>query len=123
MTMTVVHTIGFEAAHRLPKTPEGHGCRTLHGHSFQCDLHVTGAVEPNTGWIIDFATIQEEFEPLRKQLDHHTLNDIEGLENPTSENLAMWIWKHLKQKLPGLSCVVVHETGGSHCIYTGPDSG
>lgn len=119
MSTTVVREIRFEAAHWLPATPEGHKCRRLHGHSFRCEIHVHGRVNPQTGWVCDFAQLEEAFEPLRQQLDHHCLNDIEGLENPTSENIARWIWHRLKNILPGLSQVVVHETCNSRCIFTG----
>lgn len=120
MSTTIVRELRFEAAHRLPHVPEGHKCRRLHGHSFRCEVHVTGPVDPSYGWVRDFADIRDAFEPLMAQLDHHYLNDVPGLENPTSENLARWIWERLEPKLPGLSTVVVHETCTSRCIYTGP---
>src|SRR5688572_8414109 len=107
---TIVKEMRFEAAHRLPNTPEGHKCRRLHGHSFRCEVHVSGAVDPKSGWVRDFADLTEAFAPLMAQLDHHFLNEVPGLENPTSENLATWIWSRLAPALPGLSAVVVHET-------------
>ena len=64
--------------------------------------------------------LRDAFKPLMSQLDHNYLNDVPGLENPTSENLARWIWTHVSPQLPGLSAVVVHETCTSRCIYTGP---
>ena len=109
----------IEAAHRLPNVPEGHKCARLHGHSFRIRIGVEGpAVEPS-GWVMDFADVSAAFQPLFSQLDHHYLNDIEGLENPTSENLARWIWVRLKPRLPGLSTVEVAETCNSGCIYHG----
>ena len=68
---------------------------------------------------MDFGDIKEAFAPIYDQLDHHYLNDIEGLENPTSENLAIWIWQQLKPKLPLLSCITIKETCTSGCVYRG----
>lgn len=111
----------FEAAHRLPNVRPGHKCSRLHGHSFRVELHVRGPVDPQLGWIMDFADIKDAFQPLHEQLDHNFLNEIEGLWNPTSENLAKWIWTHLQPRLPSLSKVVVRETCTSGCIYSGPE--
>ena len=122
MSTTVVREVRFEAAHHLPRTPEGHKCRRLHGHSYRVEIHVTGPVDPEKGWVCDFDDLRRAFTPLREQLDHHTLNDIEGLENPTSELLARWIWERLSPALPGLSAVVIAETCTSRCIYNGPES-
>lgn len=117
--MEIFKEISFEAAHRLPHVPEGHKCARLHGHSFRVELHVRGPLDKRTGWIMDFADVRSAFEPLYQVLDHHYLNEIEGLENPTSENLARWIWVRLKPSLPSLSSVVVRETCTSGCIYSG----
>lgn len=114
----------FEAAHLLPNVPAGHKCARLHGHSFRVEVHVRGAVDPHLGWVIDFAEVKQAFAPLYAQLDHNYLNDIEGLDNPTSENLARWIWDRLITALPGLSRVIVHETCTAGCTYRGesPDA-
>ena len=109
----------FEAAHRLPFVPEGHKCFRLHGHSFRVEIHVTGDVDPATGWIMDFGDIKDAFKPLHRQLDHNYLNEIPGLENPTSENLAAWIWDRLRPQLPGLARILVRETCTSGCVYEG----
>ena len=109
----------FEAAHHLPNVPEGHKCGRLHGHSFLVRLYLKGEVDPHTGWLIDFAKIKEVFNPIYEQLDHHYLNEIEGLENPTSEVLAKWIWDKVKPLLPLLSKVEVKETCTAGCIYEG----
>ncbi|WP_076589392.1 6-carboxytetrahydropterin synthase QueD [Vibrio ostreicida] len=109
----------FEAAHHLPHVPEGHKCGRLHGHSFLVRLYVEGEVDPHTGWLIDFSEIKAAFKPIYDQLDHHYLNDIEGLENPTSEVLAKWIWNKLKPALPLLSKVEIRETCTAGCIYKG----
>ena len=109
----------FEAAHRLPNVPEGHKCARLHGHSFLVRLTVDGEVDVHTGWVMDFDDIKNAFKPLLEQLDHHYLNDIPGLENPTSEVLVKWIWAHLKPQLKELSAVEVRETCTVGCIYRG----
>lgn len=109
----------FEAAHRLPRVPDGHPCANLHGHSYRITLHVTGPVGPETGWVIDFADLTAAFQPLREQLDHRCLNDVEGLANPTSERLAEWIWRRLEPLLAGLYQITVRETATSGCTYRG----
>ena len=115
----LIKTFTFEAAHDLPHMPEGHKCRRLHGHSFAVDLICEGRPDPATGMLIDFAEIKRAFDPLLDRLDHNYLNDIEGLENPTSEILAMWIWNRLKPRFPLLSQVTVHETCTAACEYRG----
>lgn len=117
--MDIFKSFTIEAAHRLPHVPAGHKCARLHGHSFRIELRVTGEPDPHTGWIMDFAEIKRAFQPLYEQLDHHYLNDVEGLGNPTSERLAQWIWARLKPVLPLLGEVVVHETCTSGCRYRG----
>ncbi|MHB1766265.1 MAG: 6-carboxytetrahydropterin synthase QueD [Phycisphaerae bacterium] len=119
--MDLVKEFRFEAAHRLPRVPADHKCARLHGHSFRIEVHVAGPVNPETGWLMDFADLQQAFAPLMDQLDHHYLNDIPGLENPTSENLARWIWIRLKDRLPQLVQISVHETCTSRCIYRGKE--
>ena len=109
----------FEAAHRLPHVPEGHKCGRLHGHSFRAQVFVKGEIGTKTGWVLDFADIKRAFGPLYDQLDHVFLNDIEGLENPTSEVLARWIYDRLRPSLPGLSKVVLHETCTAGAVYEG----
>ena len=109
-----------EAAHRLPNVPPGHKCARLHGHSFRIEVHVEGEPGSNSGWVMDFADIKAAFQPIHDRIDHHYLNEIEGLDNPTSEILAIWIWRQLKPALPQLSRIVVHETCTSGATYAGP---
>jgi 6-pyruvoyltetrahydropterin/6-carboxytetrahydropterin synthase len=116
--MEIFREFSFEAAHRLPNVGEAHRCARLHGHSYRVRVHVRGPVGPDTGWVLDFADITDAFAPLRSQLDHNCLNEIAGLENPTSENLARWIWDQLAAALP-LDAVQVQETATSGCIYRG----
>jgi 6-pyruvoyltetrahydropterin/6-carboxytetrahydropterin synthase len=110
----------FEAAHRLPAVPPQHKCARLHGHSFRVEVHIRGEVGAETGWVVDFADLTEAWQPLHEALDHRYLNDVPGLDNPTSEVLAMWIWDALAPGLDGLSEVVVRETCTSGCRYRGP---
>lgn len=110
----------IEAAHRLPKVPPGHKCGRLHGHSFIIEVVVSGPVDPEMGWVMDYAEIKAAFHPLYQELDHNYLNDIPGLENPTSEQLAIWVWRRLHANLPGLVEVSVAETCNSRCVYSGP---
>ena len=121
--MEIFKEFSFEAAHRLPNVPSGHKCSRLHGHSFRVALHVEGDVEAKLGWVIDFADVKSAFEPVLELLDHNYLNEIAGLENPTSENLARWIWRRVRPRLPDLVQVTVRETCTSGCIYRGERSG
>jgi queuosine biosynthesis protein QueD len=111
----------FEAAHRLPNVPSDHKCFRLHGHSFRCRVAVRGFVDAERGWVLDFAEIKKAIAPVSDQLDHHFLNEVDGLSNPTSENVARWIWGRLKPSLPGLSRVDIHETCTSGCSYSGEE--
>jgi len=119
--MDIFKVFTLEAAHRLPNVPEGHKCGRLHGHSFRVEVHVSGPVAEPDGWVQDFADVRAAFDPLYKQLDHHYLNEIEGLDNPTSEHLARWIWQRLKPGLPMLSKIIVQETCTAGCIYHGEE--
>ena len=119
--MKIFKAFTLEAAHRLPNVPEGHKCARLHGHSFRIEIHVEGDIDPHFGWVMDFADLKAAFAPIHAQLDHRYLNDIEGLDNPTSENLARWIWRHLRFSLPTISQIVVRETCTSGCLYRGED--
>ena len=118
----LVKDFRFEAAHFLPCTPEGHKCRRMHGHSFRGEIAVRGEVDPATGWVVDFADLRRAVDPLVSQLDHYVLNEIPGLENPTSEMLAVWIWERLAPKVPLLYRVTVEETCSSRCHYFGPQT-
>lgn len=109
----------FEAAHRLPNVPAEHKCSRLHGHSFAVRISADGDIGEKSGWVMDFGEIKVAFKPILERLDHYYLNEIPGLENPTSENLARWIWKELVVTLPQLSEIEIRETCTSGCIYRG----
>jgi 6-pyruvoyltetrahydropterin/6-carboxytetrahydropterin synthase len=119
--MNIFRAFTIEAAHRLPNVPQGHKCARLHGHSFRIELHLSGAVDAHSGWVMDFAEVKAAFQPIFERLDHHYLNEIPGLENPTSENLARWVWREARPRLPLLSRVIVHETCNSGAVYDGRD--
>jgi len=118
-SMEIFKEFTIEAAHWLPNVPDGHKCRRLHGHSFHIVVHVSGPIDAQLGWVMDFAEIKTAFQAIEDEIDHRCLNEVEGLENPTSENLARWLWGRLRPALPGLSRIVVRETCTSGCIYTG----
>lgn len=118
--MEIFKEFTVEAAHRLPNVPEWHKCARLHGHSFRIEIRVRGDVGETTGWVCDFQDLKMAFAPVEAALDHRYLNEIEGLENPTSENLAIWIWQRLTPSLTGLCAVTVKETCTSGCVYRGP---
>ena len=117
--MEIYKDITFEAAHLLPNLPAGHKCSRLHGHSFLVRITLNGPTDKETGWVEDFADIKKAFQPIYDELDHNYLNDISGLENPTSENLAKWIWDKLENDLDCLTAIEVKETCSSGCIYRG----
>ena len=117
--MQIFKEFSFEAAHRLPNVPPDHQCSRLHGHSFKVRITVEGEAGIESGWVMDFSELGRAFRPLLDQLDHYYLNDIEGLENPTSENLAKWIWLRLQPNLPNLFEIEIRETCNSGCRYHG----
>lgn len=110
----------FEAAQTLPKAPEGHKCRLMHGHSFKVEITVEGNADKETGWVYDHARISDAIQPLIDRLDHSYLNDMPGLENPTIETMCVWFWEKLQPQLPGLAEIVIHETPTARCAYRGP---
>src|SRR5262245_20136396 len=111
----------FEAAHQLPRVPPGHKCSRLHGHSYAVELIVKGPVDPNTGWLIDFAAMDDAWQPLFERFDHRNLNDIPGLENSTCENLAAYVFAEVKPRVPALAAVTIWETSDACCTYRGPE--
>ncbi|HEY3322599.1 MAG TPA: 6-carboxytetrahydropterin synthase QueD [Planctomycetota bacterium] len=117
--MEIFVEFSFEAAHRLPNVPAGHKCARLHGHSYRAEVHISGPVGEQSGWVVDYADIKKVVHPIHDQLDHQYLNEIEGLSNPTSENIARWIWQRLKPALPQLTKIVVRETCNNGCVYCG----
>jgi 6-pyruvoyltetrahydropterin/6-carboxytetrahydropterin synthase len=119
MKTTIYKDFSFEAAHFLPNVPQDHKCGRLHGHSYLVRIHLTGEVDEHNGWFVDFADIKTRFKPIYNQLDHYYLNDIEGLENPTAENIAKWIWDKLKPVINELYAIELKETCTSGVIYKG----
>src|SRR2546426_647999 len=120
MRVELTKEYAFEAAHRLPMVPPEHPCSRMHGHSFRIEVTVVGTLDERMGWLVDFDRITSVVEPLlQRELDHRTLNDVPGLENPTSELLCVWLWRRLQPLLQGLSAVTVHETCTARCTYRG----
>jgi 6-pyruvoyltetrahydropterin/6-carboxytetrahydropterin synthase len=117
--MKISQAFTFEAAHRLPNVPETHRCHRLHGHSYRVELRLEGPVDANSGFVADFFDIEAAFAPLLARLDHNCLNDVAGLENPTAENIAVWIWDRIRPVLPGISAVTVFETPNCWAEYDG----
>ncbi len=111
-------TFRFEAAHRLPKTPPTHKCHNLHGHNFVVTMSFVGQVNDD-GWLVDFAVIEKAWLPIKSMIDHHLLNDVAGLENPTSENIAIWVWNQMVSQIPFLSSVEVQENDNCGAVYCG----
>lgn len=114
--MEIFREFEFEAAHYLPHVPHGHKCRNLHGHSYHVRIDVRGPIDPEHGWVLDYADIDHAFAGLHRQLDHHCLNDIEGLDNPTSEMLAIWIWDRLPADLPRHASPCGNPSAVAACI-------
>lgn len=119
MRATLTKDFGFEAAQTLPNLPGSHKCKQMHGHSFKVEISIEGEVDPAIGWVYDHARISRAMEPLLERLDHSYLNEVEGLENPTIENMAAWFWTRLSPRLPGLSQIVIHETPTARCVFRG----
>lgn len=128
-TTLITKRFGFESAHFLPHVPEGHKCRRMHGHSYQVWLHVGGDMDPQLGWIVDFSEVKAAWKSLEQQLDHRLLNDVEGLENPTAENLASWIWERMEHARRcgavqfHVAAVEVAETADSKALFVAPGHG
>lgn len=117
--MKIYKEFKFDSAHWLPNVPEGHKCSRMHGHTYTIEIHAEGELDPTMGWVIDFNDVRRTVAPLIDQLDHRILNEIEGLENPTAEYIALWFWNNIKPNLPELAQVVVKENPSNVCIYSG----
>lgn len=119
--MEIFKKFRFEAAHRLPNVSPDHQDFSLHGHSYEFEVWLEGQVGENSGWVMDFGDVKNEILPILARLDQQYLNDIEGLSNPTSENLARWLWDQFHRVLPLMHKIVVHETCMSGCVYQGKE--
>jgi 6-pyruvoyltetrahydropterin/6-carboxytetrahydropterin synthase len=119
MRVRLIKTFGFEAAHFLPDFPDGHKCRRMHGHSFKVDVVIEGEIAAGKSYLMDYGDIKAAIDPVEMRLDHHCLNEVGGLENPTSEMIASWLWDKLKPGLPLLAEIIVYETCTSRCEYRG----
>ncbi|WP_445219953.1 6-carboxytetrahydropterin synthase QueD [Bradyrhizobium sp. Pa8] len=117
--MKISQAFRFEAAHRLPNVPATHRCSRMHGHSYRIEVQVAGPMDPVTGFVVDFSDLEESFVEILNALDHQCLNEVEGLENPTAENIAIWIWERLHRKFQQMSSVRVYETSDAWAEYDG----
>lgn len=116
--MLIYKQFTFDSAHFLPNVPAGHKCRAMHGHTYKLVIYVEGELQ-EAGWIIDFAEMKKIIKPIIDIVDHQLLNNIPGLENPTSELLAVWLWNKIKPHLPSLKKIELSETPTSGVIYEG----
>ncbi len=107
----------IESARFLPKLEKSHPCSRMHGHSFKIILTLVGSLDPVVGWVIDYNEIQERMKPILDRIDHRVLNEVPGLENPTSEYLAKWLYDQARAVLPTLNRVTVAETPATECSY------
>lgn len=107
----------IESARFLPHLPKSHPCANMHGHSFKIILQLKGELQPQVGWVMDYHEISLVMAPLLKQLDHKVLNEVPGLENPTSELLAKWIYEKARLSIPLLQSVTIMETTSTECKY------
>jgi 6-pyruvoyltetrahydropterin/6-carboxytetrahydropterin synthase len=117
--MEIFKNFTFDSAHYLPNVPDEHKCKAIHGHTYSLTIYIEGPLDPNLGWVMDFADIKHVMAPLIQKIDHKLLNDIDGLENPTCEILAAWLWKNIKNKIPKLSRLELNETPTSGVVYKG----
>lgn len=116
-TATIFKELTFDAAHFLPNVPEGHKCRNIHGHTYRLKVYITGQIDEHTGWVADFAELKKSVKSVVEEVDHKLLNNIEGLDNPTCELLAKWLWEKIKPLVAGLKRIELHETPTSGVIY------
>lgn len=117
--MIIYKTFSFDSAHYLPLVPAGHKCGGMHGHTYTLKVFISGDPEPHSGWVIDYTDLKKGIKPLIEVLDHKILNDVPGLENPTSEQLSIWLWNKIKPVFPGLIRIELNETPSSGVIYEG----
>jgi 6-pyruvoyltetrahydropterin/6-carboxytetrahydropterin synthase len=117
--MIIFKQFSFDSAHFLPHVPDGHKCKNVHGHTYHLTVFIEGALDKQIGWVMDFAVLKEVVNPIIDQLDHKLFNDITGLENPTCENVAVWLWDRIKPLVPQLKKIELHETPTSGVIYEG----
>lgn len=117
--MQIFKEFTFDSAHFLPNVPVDHKCKNMHGHTYRLKVYIEGELDKNLGWVIDFTDLKKHINPIINQLDHHTLNDISGLENPTCELIAVWLWDRIKPNIPMLCKIELNETPTSGAIYEG----
>jgi 6-pyruvoyltetrahydropterin/6-carboxytetrahydropterin synthase len=117
--MLIYKEFTFDSAHFLPNVPDGHKCKEMHGHTYRLRIWIKGQPDPKLGWVMDFAVLKGVVKPVVAELDHKCMNNVPGLENPTCELIAVWIWNRLKPLLPAMDHLELHETPTSGVVYNG----
>jgi len=117
--MEIYKEFSFDSAHFLPYVPDGHKCKNMHGHTYRLRVFIEGQPDPRLGWVMDFKELKDVVSIVIDQLDHKLINDIDGLDNPTAENITIWIWQQIKPLLPLLSRIELYETPTTGVIYKG----
>ncbi len=123
LALEVFREFTFDAAHRLENLPEGHKCARMHGHTYRLRVHVGGSIDERVGWIVDFAEVKRLTNEVIGELDHRVLNEVQGLEQPTTERIVVWIWDRLRERLPGLARLELWENANSGVAYSGEPVG
>ena len=117
--MEIYKEFSFDSAHFLPNVPDGHKCKQMHGHTYRLRVVLKGETDAHLGWIMDFKELKDAVAPVIDKLDHKLINDIRDLENPTAENITVWIWKQIRPLLPQLSRIELYETPTTGVIFDG----
>jgi len=117
--MIIFKEFTFDSAHSLPNVPEGHKCKAIHGHTYRLKVIIEGDLDPHLGWVMDFSDLKNVVKPVIDQIDHKYMNELKGLENPTCEAIAIWLWNKIKPSLPLLKEIELHETPTSGTVYSG----
>ena len=117
--MKIFKNFTFDSAHFLPNVPEGHKCKELHGHTYRLTVILESELVKKLDWVVDFAEVKNVINPIIDSIDHKLLNDIEGLQNPTCEIVAIWLWNKIKDELPQLTKIELSENASSGVIYEG----
>jgi len=117
--MMIFKKFTFDSAHSLPNVPDGHKCKAVHGHTYQLTIYIENELVENLDWVMDFAVVKSVVKPIIDIVDHKYMNDIEGLENPTCEKIAIWLWDRIKAGIPSLKKIELNETPTSGVVYKG----
>ncbi len=109
----------FDAAHYMAEFEENHNYRKMHGHSFEVTVKLKGDINRKNNWVMDLEELDSFVDPELSKLDHSILNEVDGLEKPTSENIAKWLWSKLIKKIPNLDSIEINRPRIGGCIFNG----